>query len=125
MGDLEPWEKGGLLSEVLSTPRFHLSESRPWYMRSGVFRLGLLLLLVLVAGLWRCGRSSSAALEQTKGATKHFHEQFHRADSAGIYSQPSQEFQDAGSEDDMAKLFRKVDEKLGNFVSTYGPNITL
>jgi Protein of unknown function (DUF3887) len=83
--------------------------------------LGLLLLIVLIVALWTCGRGSSAALERAKEATGHFHEQFNQGDYAGIYSQASQELQDAGSEEDMAKFFEKVHEKLGNFVSTYGP----
>jgi predicted negative regulator of RcsB-dependent stress response len=121
VGDTEPWTKGGTLAEVVSTPQFHLSESRRWYKRSGVFLLGLLLLIVLIATFWTCGRSSSVALERAKAASEHFHEQFNQRDYVGIYSQASQEFQDAGSKDDMIQFFGKVHEKLGNFVSTDGP----
>ena len=121
MSDIEPWAKGGRLSEALSAPPLELGESRPWYKRSGIFLLGILLLILLVGGLWTCGRSSSVAMQRAKDATGHFHQQFNQGDYAGIYAQAGEQFQNSGPEDEMAKLFGKIHEKLGNFVNTDGP----
>ena len=121
MNETEQWAKGGKLAEILSSPHLDSAESRPWWKRSGIFLLGLFLVVILIVLLWTCGHSSSIAFERAKEGTEHFHEQFNQGDYAGIYSQASEEFQDAGSEEDMAKFLGKVHEKLGDFSNTNGP----
>jgi ABC-type nickel/cobalt efflux system permease component RcnA len=95
-------------------PILHVSESRPWHKKSTTRWLIMAGLVLLIAGMWMCGRSALGGAKVAKQGALHFHEQFNRSQYHDIYADATQVFRDAGPESETIAFFDKVHQKLGD-----------
>ncbi len=107
-------------------PEFTLSESRPWYRRNLVVLAIIVVTILIVIGMWQCGRGVAGLVRQGTGpslrATEQFHAQLNRGAYDEIYTGATEEFRKSGSQQELTTFFEAVHRKLGDFVSSGSPS---
>jgi hypothetical protein len=104
----------------LSPPVFNLSKSQPWYKKTRTRWTVVAVLVVLIAVIWRCGKSDSADIRISDQAIVRFHQQFNAGAFEDIYDDASDQLRSSTTKDEWLKLLSAVQRKLGGFVRADG-----